>query len=101
MDVLEHVFLFGYFNINLLNYNDHQSSNDFLDSHACNSFIPIQSTRSATHSKIPIVNIFSNFILHEVISGNIAKTILMIYLNFYFLFLFLIFCRILAKNLLF
>ena len=34
------VFLLGDFNINLLNYNDHQPTNDFLDSSASNSFIP-------------------------------------------------------------
>ena len=34
------VFLLGDFNINLLNYNDHQPTNDFLDSLASNFFIP-------------------------------------------------------------
>ena len=34
------VFLLGDFNINLLNYNDHQPTNEFLDSLASNSFIP-------------------------------------------------------------
>ena len=34
------VFLFGDCNINLLNYNDHQPPNDFLDSVASFSFIP-------------------------------------------------------------
>ena len=34
------VFLLGDFNINLVNYNDHQPTNDFVDSLACNSFIP-------------------------------------------------------------
>ena len=34
------VFLLGDFDINLLNYNDHQSTNDFLDSLVSNSFIP-------------------------------------------------------------
>ena len=39
------VFLLGYFNINLLNYNDQQPKNEFLDSvaskSASNSFIPL------------------------------------------------------------
>ena len=39
------VFLLGYFNINLLNYNDHQPKNEFLDSlaskSASNSFISL------------------------------------------------------------
>ena len=29
----KHVLLLGNFNINLLNHNDHQPTNDFLDSH--------------------------------------------------------------------
>ena len=41
------VFLLGDFDINLLNYNDHQPTNEFLDSLASNSFIPyiLQPTR--------------------------------------------------------
>ena len=72
----EQLFLLGDFNINLLNYKDHQPSNDFLDSLASNSFIPyiLQPTRSTSHSKALIVNMFSNFILHEVISVDIVKT---------------------------
>ena len=34
------VFLLGDFNIDLLNYNDHQPTNEFLDSLASNSFLP-------------------------------------------------------------
>ena len=34
------VFLLGNFNIDLLNYNDHQPTNEFLDSLASNSFLP-------------------------------------------------------------
>ena len=34
------IFLLGDFNINLLHYNDHQPTNEFLDSLASNSFIP-------------------------------------------------------------
>ena len=71
------VFLLGDFNINLLNYNDHQPTNDFLDSLASNSFIPyiLHPTRITSHSKTLIDNIFSNFISLEIISGNITATI--------------------------
>ena len=71
------VFLLGDFNINLLNYNDHQLTNEFLDSLASNSFIPyiLQPTRITSHSKTLIDNIFSNIISHEMISGNITATI--------------------------
>ena len=71
------VFLFGDCNINILNYNDHQPPNDFLDSVVSFSFIPYVSyrTRITGHSKTLIGNIFSNFISHKIISGNITATI--------------------------
>ena len=34
------VYLLGDFNVNLLNYNDHPPTNEFLDSLASNSVIP-------------------------------------------------------------
>ena len=71
------VFLLGNFNTNLLNYNDYQPTNDFLDSLASNAFIPyiLHPTRITSHSKTLIDNIFSNFISPEIISGNITATI--------------------------
>ena len=55
-------FFLGDFNINLLNYNDHQPTNGFLDSLASNTFIPyiLLPTRITSHSKTLIDNIFSN-----------------------------------------
>ena len=35
------VFLLGDYNVNLLNYNEHNQRNEFLDSLASNSFIPL------------------------------------------------------------
>ena len=35
------IFLLGDFNVNLLNYNEHNQTNEFLDSLASNSFIPL------------------------------------------------------------
>ena len=63
--------------INLLNYNDHQPTNDFLDSLVSNSFIPyiLHPTRITNHSKTLSDNIFSNFISPDIISGNITATI--------------------------
>ena len=95
------VFLLGDFNINLLNYNDHQPTNDFLDSLASNSFIPyiLHPTRITSHSKTLIDNIFSNYISHEIISGNITATISDHLPNFH---LFLTFCQtLLLQNLIF
>ena len=47
------VFLLGDFDVNLLNYNDHNSTNDFLDSLASNSSVPyiLQPTRLTSHFK--------------------------------------------------
>ena len=71
------VFLLGDFNKNLLNYNDHQSTNDLVDSLVSNSLVPyiLHPTRITSHSKTLIDNIFSNFISYEIISGNIIATI--------------------------
>ena len=77
------VFLLSDFNINLLNYNDynpindHNPTNEFLDSLASNSFVTYisQPTRLTSHCKTLIDNIFSNIISSEAISGNLASTI--------------------------
>ena len=73
----DQVFLLGDFDINLLKYNDHHPTNEFLDSLVSNWFIPyiLQPTRLTSHSKTLTNNIFSNVISHEVISGNITATI--------------------------
>ena len=71
------VFLLGGFNVNLLNYNEHNQTNEFLDSLASNSFIPLilQATRITSHSNTRIDNIFSNVIDPDIISGNLTDTI--------------------------
>ena len=71
------IFLLGDFNVNLLNYNEHNQTNEFLDSLASNSFIPLilQPTRITSHSNTLIDNIFSNFIDPDIISGNLTATI--------------------------
>ena len=55
------VFLLGDFNVNLLNYNNHNPTNEFLDSLTSNSFAPniLQPTRITSHSKTLIDSIFS------------------------------------------
>ena len=60
-----------------MNYNDHQPTNDFLDSLASSSFIPyiLHATRITSHSKTLTDNIFSNFISPKIRSGNIIVTI--------------------------
>ena len=71
------VFLPGDFNVNLLNYNEHNQTNELLDSLASNSFTPLilQSTRITRHSNTLIDNIFSNVIDPDIISGNFNATI--------------------------
>ena len=71
------VFLLGDFNINLLNYNNHNPTNELLDSLASNSFLPyiLQSTRMTSHSKTLIDNIFTNITLPDSISGDLTTTI--------------------------
>ena len=60
-----------------MNHNDHQTTNDFLDSLASNSFILyiLYPTRITSHLKTLIDNVFPNYISHEIISGNITAII--------------------------
>ena len=73
----ESVFLLGDFNVNLLNYNEHNQTNEFLDSFASNLFVPLilQPPRITSHSNTLIDNIFSNVIDPDIISGNLTATI--------------------------
>ena len=60
-----------------MNYNEHNQTNEFLDSLASNSFIPLilQPTRITSHSNTLIDNIFSSVINPDIISGNLTATI--------------------------
>ena len=71
------IFLLIDFNVNLLNYNEHHLTNEFLDSFACNLFIPLilQLTRIASHSNTLIDNLFSNITDPAIMSDNITATI--------------------------
>ena len=71
------VFLLGDFDFNLLNYNDHNSTNKSLDSLASNSFVTyiLQQTGLTSHSKTLIDNLFFNVISPEAISGNFTPII--------------------------
>ena len=71
------IFLLGDFNVNLLNYNEHNQTNKFLDSLASNTFMPLilQPIRITSHSNTLIDNIFSNVIDPDIISGNLITTI--------------------------
>ena len=70
------MFLLGDFNVNLLNYNEHNQTNEVLDSLTSNSLIPLilQPTRITSHSSTLIDNIFSNVIEPDIISGHLTGT---------------------------
>ena len=71
------IFLLGDFNVNLLNYDENNQTNEFLDSLASNSFIPLilQPTRITSYSNTLVDNIFSSVIDPDIISGNLTATI--------------------------
>ena len=71
------IFLLGDFNVNLLNYNEHNQTSEFLDSLASNSFIPLilQPTRITSHSNTLKDNICSNVFDPDIVSGNLTTTI--------------------------
>ena len=66
------IYLPGDFNVNLLNYNEHNQTNEFLGFLASNSFIPLilQPTRITR-----IDNTFSNVFDPNIVSGNLTATI--------------------------
>ena len=60
-----------------MNHNEHNPTNEFLDSLAFNSFIPLilQPTRITNHSNTLIDNTFSNAIEPDIILGNLTAPI--------------------------
>ena len=71
------IFIMGDFNIDLLQYDTHNSTNDFLNSMISHSFLPyvLQLTRVTDHSATIIDNIFSNVTDYDTSSGNITNLI--------------------------
>ena len=71
------VFLLGDFNIDLLNYDQHSLTNEFLDFLSSQMLLPhiVQPTRIRNNSKTLIYNIYSNVITPNNISGNITATL--------------------------
>ena len=71
------IFLLRNFNVNLLNYNEHNPTSEFLDSLAPNSYIPLtlQPNRITTHSNAHIDIMFSSIIDPDVISANLTAPI--------------------------
>ena len=71
------IFLLEDFNVNLLNYNEHNETTEVLDSLASNSFIPLilQPTKITSHYNTLIDDLFSNVLDPDIISGNLTATI--------------------------
>ena len=71
------IFIMGDFNIDLLQYDTHNSTDDFLNSMIFHSFLPyvLQPTRVTDHSATIIDNIFSNVTDYDTSSGNITTLI--------------------------
>ena len=72
------LFLLDDFKINLLNYDIHPPTNEFLDSLLSHYFLPhiLQPSKVTTNSKTLTDNIFSNMAVPNIISGNLAASIL-------------------------
>ena len=68
------IFLLGDFNVNLLKYDKHAPTNEFLDSLSSHMFLPhiVQPTRISTTSKTLIDNIFSNIHIPSFVSSNLT-----------------------------
>ena len=71
------IFHLGDFNINLLNFDIHPPTNEFLDSFPSHYFLPhiLRPSRVTTNSKTLIDNIFSNKAVPNIISINLTVTI--------------------------
>ena len=67
----------GDFNLNLLNCDSHNETEDFVNTLRSFSFHPqiLKPTRITEHSATLIDNIFFNSLEHQVISGNIMAAI--------------------------
>ena len=63
----------GDFNLNLLNYESHSDTNDFINTMVSHYLLPyvLHPTRVTDHSSTVIDNIFSNITDFDTKSGNI------------------------------
>ena len=65
----------GDFNLDLLNYDQHTKTQDFLDALFSYMMIPLitRPTRVTAYSATLIDNIFTNCFSHNILSGNILN----------------------------
>jgi len=73
----KHCYIMGDFNLDLLSYNDHAPTQEFMDSLFSHMFFPLISkpTRITSHSATLIDNIFTNHISSNFRSGIILNDI--------------------------
>ena len=73
----KNVFLLGDFNVDLLKYDKHAGTNEFVDSLSSYMYLPyiLHPTRVTGHSETIIDHIFSNYVSKEVVCGNLTSTI--------------------------
>ena len=71
------IFVMGDFDINLLSYDGHTDTNDFINSMVSHYLLPyiLHPTRVTDHSSTVINNIFSNVTDFDTVSGNIINQI--------------------------
>ena len=71
------VFVLEDCNVDLLKYEQHKATNEFLDFLSSNMFLPriVQPTRITSPSKTLSDNIFSNYISQDIVSGNLTTNI--------------------------
>ena len=69
------LFLMGDFNVNLLNYESHIDTNDFIYTMISHYLLPyiLHPTRVTDHSETVIDNIFFNNTSYEITSGKIIS----------------------------
>ena len=68
--------ILGDFILDLLKYESHAPTIEFLDPLSSNMFLPyiLQATRVTYHSKTLIDNILSNLVSKEAVCGNVSST---------------------------
>ncbi len=73
----KYVFILGVFNINLINYDSHSATNDFISLLLSHHYLPyiLHPTRVSDHFSTIIDNIFSNVCDLDTKSGNILTQI--------------------------
>ena len=73
----KNVFFFGDFNLDLLKYDKHAGTNEFLNSLSSYMLLPfvLNPTRVTGHSQTITDNRFSNYISKEAVCGNLIFTV--------------------------